>query len=203
LHDLRRAENASLVHRYYDPATEQFLSVDPLAYLTQAPYAYVAGDPVNESDSSGLWFGIDDLVATVVGGVVGAGTSIVEQAVSGHGINWAKVGISAGAGAAGGEASLYCGPGCGGAVASGFNEAGNELYETGRISPLHVATSAALGGTFGWASNGMNFAPETYQIAGGVAAGLLGDYFTNRFLNIPGNPRRPWQATLLAECLAS
>ncbi len=43
-----------LVHRYYDPATEQFLSVDPLADETGTPYAFTGGDPVNGSDPSGL-----------------------------------------------------------------------------------------------------------------------------------------------------
>ena len=47
LHCRRRAEITSLVHRYYDPATEQFLSVDPLADVTGTPYAYTGGDPVN------------------------------------------------------------------------------------------------------------------------------------------------------------
>jgi len=41
-------------HRYYDPATEQFLSVDPLVNQTGTPYAYTGGDPVNRSDPSGL-----------------------------------------------------------------------------------------------------------------------------------------------------
>jgi RHS repeat-associated protein len=39
--------------RYYDPATGQFLSVDPLVDETGMPYAYTAGDPVNTSDASG------------------------------------------------------------------------------------------------------------------------------------------------------
>jgi uncharacterized protein RhaS with RHS repeats len=44
----------SLVHRYYDPASSQFLSVDPAVNLTQAPYAYTEGDPVNGVDPLGL-----------------------------------------------------------------------------------------------------------------------------------------------------
>ena len=43
-----------LVHRYYDPVTSQFLSVDPLVDETGTPYAYTGGDPVNGSDANGL-----------------------------------------------------------------------------------------------------------------------------------------------------
>jgi RHS repeat-associated protein len=43
-----------LVHRYYDPQTGQFLSVDPMVDETEQPYAYVAGDPVNLVDPLGL-----------------------------------------------------------------------------------------------------------------------------------------------------
>jgi uncharacterized protein RhaS with RHS repeats len=44
----------SLVHRYYDPATEQFLSVDPAENVTGTFYAFSIGDPVNGSDAVGL-----------------------------------------------------------------------------------------------------------------------------------------------------
>ena len=44
-----------LQNRYYDPATAQFLSVDPAVSLTQAPYSYANDDPVNEDDPLGLW----------------------------------------------------------------------------------------------------------------------------------------------------
>ena len=44
----------SLVHRYYDPGTGQFLTVDPLINQTGQPYAYVADDPVNNTDPLGL-----------------------------------------------------------------------------------------------------------------------------------------------------
>jgi RHS repeat-associated protein len=42
------------VARYYDPTTGQFLSFDPVAALTEAPYSYVADDPLNGVDPSGL-----------------------------------------------------------------------------------------------------------------------------------------------------
>lgn len=43
-----------LINRYYDPATGQFLTIDPLVQTTGQPYAYAGNDPVNGSDPSGL-----------------------------------------------------------------------------------------------------------------------------------------------------
>jgi RHS repeat-associated protein len=40
--------------RYYDPSTAQFLTVDPDVATTLSPYGYVAGDPLNAGDPSGL-----------------------------------------------------------------------------------------------------------------------------------------------------
>jgi RHS repeat-associated protein len=40
--------------RAYDPATAQFLSVDPLASVTGAPYAYGGDNPLNNGDRTGL-----------------------------------------------------------------------------------------------------------------------------------------------------
>jgi RHS repeat-associated protein len=39
--------------RVYDPATAQFLSVDPLVGQTHAPYYYAGDNPLNEADPSG------------------------------------------------------------------------------------------------------------------------------------------------------
>ena len=39
--------------RYYDPATAQFLTVDPLVNITQTPYAYVSDSPLDGTDLSG------------------------------------------------------------------------------------------------------------------------------------------------------
>jgi hypothetical protein len=41
------------VGRYYDPATGQFLSVDPDVTETGQPYAYAVDDPVNATDRRG------------------------------------------------------------------------------------------------------------------------------------------------------
>jgi RHS repeat-associated protein len=43
-----------LINRYYDPATGQFTSLDPQIDQTLQPYAYTAGNPVSESDPTGL-----------------------------------------------------------------------------------------------------------------------------------------------------
>lgn len=41
--------------RTYDPATAQFLSVDPIAPITRAPYTYAEDNPLNLGDPTGLW----------------------------------------------------------------------------------------------------------------------------------------------------
>jgi hypothetical protein len=40
--------------RTYDPATAQFLTVDPAVALTRAPYDYAGDNPINEQDRTGL-----------------------------------------------------------------------------------------------------------------------------------------------------
>jgi hypothetical protein len=42
------------INRYYDPATGQFVSVDPMVNETNQPYAYAGDDPVNGVDPAGL-----------------------------------------------------------------------------------------------------------------------------------------------------
>ena len=40
--------------RVYDPATAQFLTVDPMVGVTRAPYNYANDNPLNHGDASGL-----------------------------------------------------------------------------------------------------------------------------------------------------
>jgi RHS repeat-associated protein len=44
-----------LINRYYDPATGQFQSADPEADQTGTPYSYTGDNPVNDTDSTGLY----------------------------------------------------------------------------------------------------------------------------------------------------
>jgi RHS repeat-associated protein len=73
------------IHRYYDPATGQFISSDPLVGITGQPYAYAGDDPVNSSDPTGLCVstpfgcigpgpanGISGTVGSILNGVSGA-----------------------------------------------------------------------------------------------------------------------------------
>ena len=39
--------------RWYDPATAQFISVDPLVNVTHQPYQYVGDNPVSNTDPTG------------------------------------------------------------------------------------------------------------------------------------------------------
>jgi len=43
-----------LINRYYDPTTGQFISVDPDLAQTNTPYAYANGNPVTNTDPTGL-----------------------------------------------------------------------------------------------------------------------------------------------------
>jgi RHS repeat-associated protein len=52
-----RDDNTGLVYlraRWYDPATAQFLTVDPLAAITGEPYNYANNNPLNQTDPTGL-----------------------------------------------------------------------------------------------------------------------------------------------------
>jgi RHS repeat-associated protein len=45
-----------LVNRYYDPTTDQFLSIDPDVATTDQPYVFTNDNPLNEEDPLGLCF---------------------------------------------------------------------------------------------------------------------------------------------------
>lgn len=85
--------SASGLARYYDPATAQFLTVDPKVATTLSPYGYVQGDPLNSSDPTGLdncglFAFFCDAVSTAAQHVAGAvGTLCVRNPFGGNNNN--------------------------------------------------------------------------------------------------------------------
>jgi hypothetical protein len=43
-----------VINRYYDPTTDQFLSIDPDVAQTDQPYVFTNDDPLNAEDPLGL-----------------------------------------------------------------------------------------------------------------------------------------------------
>ena len=111
--------------RYYDPATAQFLTRDPLEALTRSPYGYAAGDPVNVTDPSGM---CPFCVAFVVGALIGGGTDLAFQAggnlIRGCGafdnVSWRSVAFNAALGGVAGLGGAWIASGGGRTVASRF-----------------------------------------------------------------------------------
>jgi RHS repeat-associated protein len=83
--------------RVYDPATAQFLTVDPAASVTREPYGYTSDNPLNYTDRSGL-----DLEEILEGGSGGipcpwcsaarGGQEALESGFheTGHAIGWVE-----------------------------------------------------------------------------------------------------------------
>ena len=67
--------------RYCDPATGQFLSVDPGIATTLSPYGYVQGDPLNGADPSGTCGGLLGFICTAWQAATTAGA--LDQALQG------------------------------------------------------------------------------------------------------------------------
>lgn len=73
--------------RYYDPATQQLLTRDPMEGASGQPYAYAASSPLNYVDPSGMWFESAVDVVSLLAGLKDIGE---------NGLNWGN-GIGLGA----------------------------------------------------------------------------------------------------------
>ena len=109
--------------RYYDPEIGRFINADDVNLLGANDdfaslnlFSYCGNNPISRADSNGYFWHI--VAGAVIGGLIGAVSSIVGQAVSGKRINWAEVGVSAASGVLTGAITAAC-PGMG-AVATGF-----------------------------------------------------------------------------------
>jgi RHS repeat-associated protein len=142
--------------RYYDPASGRWLTQDPLGFDAGDSnlYRYVKNHPTNGTDPSGLWFGLDDLLFTAGGALVGVGSQLIHDALTGEPLTAANYISAAAGGAVGGEALLYTGPvgagAAGGAVTNAVRQ-GINIYNGDQQGfdvvglGLETATGAALG----------------------------------------------------------
>lgn len=96
--------------RYYDPATGQFLTRDPIEAQTREAYGYVGGNPLNETDPTGLCWGPTCWVeeAILVGREIidepGAAFSDGAKGAANFGVGFANAAL-------GTSFDGYCGPG--------------------------------------------------------------------------------------------
>jgi hypothetical protein len=65
--------------RHYDPATAQFLTVDPKVAATLSPYGYLGGNPLNGSDPSGECGGPFGFVCTAWNATAGKVVNYAQQ----------------------------------------------------------------------------------------------------------------------------
>ncbi|MBV6419610.1 MAG: hypothetical protein DAHOPDDO_00833 [Ignavibacteriaceae bacterium] len=174
--------------RFYDDELGIFYAVDPSGQ-NFSPFSYAGNNPIIFVDENGRWFGIDDLVAAIIGGVVNLGVNLIQGNVHG----WDALGYF-GAGAAAGTLALYgpAGWAAGGAIVGASNSA------LGGAQGWDILTNAAIGGISGiaggyaasWASanlggvivNGLNINANS-AIAGGIygSVGGVGGAFGGGF----------------------
>ena len=113
--------------RYYNPIWGRFINADnrlmPMnSILSNNLYSYVENNPINRSDSTGNWFGLDDLIAGVAGAIINTvgqliadvTTSIIKKKPTFS--SWQTYTGAAIGGFIGGVTTLYAGPTIGVAV---------------------------------------------------------------------------------------
>jgi RHS repeat-associated protein len=156
--------------RYYNPASGQFLALDPIVNLTQTPYSYASDNPTNNADPSGQ---CPMCLTALIGGIGGGVAGLISGGIDCFALSQS-----------GGEcAASLAGGFVGGAVAgacAGF---------TGAL----VACGAAGGVIGSLTTNGVLTAEGknlsdgqwlTDAVVGGVGGGLLG--------KLPGADLNSW-----------
>jgi RHS repeat-associated protein len=165
--------------RWYLPSMARYLELDPIALkgglnggLVPDWYGYGRANPVRWTDPTGMWAGIDDLVFTAGGALVGLAGQAVGDLMMGRLSSWQDYTGAAIGGAVTGEAMLYVGPVVGGALGAATGNATKQglRYFTGKQcgfdawSLLADTALGAAGGTVaGRLRPGINAGRNSYN----------------------------------------
>ena len=94
--------------RYYNPTTMSFITADPSGFEGGFNwYLYANGNPLMNTDSTGYWFGLDDLIAAGIGAILGTVGQVIADVATGEWSSWQTYAGSAVGGAVGGWSGLY------------------------------------------------------------------------------------------------
>jgi RHS repeat-associated protein len=133
-----------LINRYYDPTTDQFLSIDPDVAKTDQPYVFTNDDPLNSTDPFGLCvFCVSTLkkiakVVIVAGAVRAALSDPIEAAATYAVIKLKTVAVC-------GSVTGYFGAGGGGSVCAGKFGGKYGVSFTGFLGGGSPGTSVGVG----------------------------------------------------------
>jgi RHS repeat-associated protein len=139
--------------RVYDPATAQFLTVDPAVSLTGAPYNYAEDNPLNQADPSGRC-GLVCVGGIVLGGVAvatGVGEVVAGGVIVGEGTLGVVSAVSGAAGAVADTTACTKGDaiGCVGAGVGTVASAGAGAVALGFVTGDVASATTAIGLTTG------------------------------------------------------
>ena len=142
-------------HRAYDSTFKRFLQQDPTGLGGGANlYAYANGTPTALIDPSGLWFGVDDVCALVIGEFIGIGGQIIHDVAAGQVSSPESYAGSAIGGALGGWATLYTGPllagAAGGASGNAIKQYSTWAIEGQTPSTTDFVRDTSLSAGAGW-----------------------------------------------------
>lgn len=166
--------------RLYDPVLGRFLSPDPYVQMPDYSqnynrYSYCMNNPLMYNDKTGEYFGLDDLIAGVVGGIINLGANLLSGSIDDV---WE--GLAAfGAGAVAGIGALYPEAGgwlWGGAVVGATNSwiAGGSIGDM-LLNATIGAISSFAGGLAGqWAAKNVGgFIINNLQIESPLLGGVV------------------------------
>lgn len=148
-----------LLNRYFDPGTGVFTTSDPALLITKDPYGYLGGDPLNDTDTTGLMPSI--LAGALIGAVIGAASGAFAyglQYETGAPFSWRDFGSSVLGGTVSGGITGACigsgvglvvGAVCGAAAGAAGSWVSQKTDSTPGVCWQPVATDAVIGAVAG------------------------------------------------------